>query len=369
MRKFIGRDMSALALALLMFAGMGSAAVAQDASWRVGRSSGDVWVATSGVHTVSLTQDAVLKPGDRINTGRNGRVLLVRGQETILVAPNSAIGIPTDKKDGMATTITQQAGSILLNVEKQNVQHFSVETPYLAAVVKGTQFRVTVNAAGSRVDVLGGSVEVADFKTGQYAMVLPGQAAQVSLRGAGGLSLQGAGTLSPIQKGAPRESSVKRVPVPRGGLSAPQYTVPNERRAAAPGNSTAERKQVGVKPTMRIAMPLGEVKMDFQKVTKGLARGTTVATVDGKASKSTVWSAGDLTPGNGASKDTRKGNSGSANANASVVSGTGASSASASANGNAASAAGASNGNGNGNAFGLTNDKTNNGKGKGKNKG
>jgi len=365
MRKFIGRNMSALALALLMSAGLGSAAMAQDAAWRVSKSSGDVWVATSGVHTVSLTQDAVLKPGDRINTGRNGRVLLVRGQETILVAPNSAIGIPTEKKDGMATTITQQAGSILLNVEKQNVQHFSVETPYLAAVVKGTEFRVTVNAAGSRVDVLGGSVEVADFKTGQYAMVLPGQAAQVSLRGAGGLSLQGAGTLSPIQKGAPRESSVKRIPVPRGGLSAPQYTAPNERRAAAPGNSTAERKQVGAKPAMRIAMPLGEVKMDFQKVTKGLARGTTVAAVDSRASKSTVWSSGDLTPGNGASKDAAKGNSGSAKANMNANTN---GSAASNSSGNAG-APGASNGNGNGNAYGLTNGNSNNGKGKGRNKG
>jgi hypothetical protein len=365
MRNLIGRFLGASTLAFLV-AGISSSAFAQDASWRVSKSSGDVWVATSGAHTVSLTQDAVLKPGDRINTGRNGRVLLVRGQETILVAPNSAIGIPTEKKDGMATTITQQAGSILLNVEKQNVQHFSVETPYLAAVVKGTEFRVTVNAAGSRVDVLGGSVEVADFKTGQYAMVQPGQAAQVSLRGAGGLSLQGPGTLSPIQKGAPRESSVKRIPVPRGGLSAPQYTAPTERRAAAPGHSVGERKQVAAKPAIRIAMPLGEVKMDFKKVTKGLARGTDVAAVDSKAGKGSVWSSGDLKPGNGASKESGRGNNGSASA--SVVSGTGASSASASASASGSAVGDNSGpGNGNGNAYGLTKDKTN--KGKGKNKG
>ena len=45
-----------------------------------------------------------------------------------------------------------EAGSILLDVEKRNVQHFEVETPYLAAVVKGTQFRVTVGPTGSRVE-------------------------------------------------------------------------------------------------------------------------------------------------------------------------------------------------------------------------
>src|SRR4051794_20327008 len=110
MQTMIGRGFGAVTLALLM---SGAAAMAQDASWRVSKSSGDVWVATSGIQPVSLTQDAVLKAGDKINAGRNGRVLLVRGDETILVAPNSAIGIPTEKKDGLATTITQQAGSIL----------------------------------------------------------------------------------------------------------------------------------------------------------------------------------------------------------------------------------------------------------------
>ena len=74
-------------------------------------------------------------------------MLLVRGEETILISPNSVIGVPAEKKDGMSTTIVQQAGSILLEVEKRNVKHFEVETPYLAAVVKGTQFSVTVDGA------------------------------------------------------------------------------------------------------------------------------------------------------------------------------------------------------------------------------
>jgi len=98
----------------------------------------------------------------------------------MLVAPNSVIGIPTETKEGLSTTIIQQAGSILLDVEKRNVKHFEVETPYLAAVVKGTQFRVSVNRTGTSVDVLRGAVEVADFKSGKFAMVLPGQMARVS---------------------------------------------------------------------------------------------------------------------------------------------------------------------------------------------
>src|ERR1700744_3484665 len=143
-----------------------------DGVWSISKSSGEVWVTTSGAERASLRQEEPLKPGDVLRPGRNGRVLLVRGEETILVSPNSVIGLPTEKKDGMSTTILQQAGSILLEVEKRNVKHFEVETPYLAAVVKGTQFSVTINAANTRVDVSRGQVEDADFKSGQIAQVM-----------------------------------------------------------------------------------------------------------------------------------------------------------------------------------------------------
>jgi len=168
------------------------------AVWQVNKSSGEVWLTTSGVQPASLTEQGALKPGDSIRTGRNGRVLLVRGQESILVAPNSAITIPPPKdpqsdaqSDGQSTTILQRAGQILLQVEKRNVRNFEVETPYLVAAVKGTEFRVSLN----RVDVLKGSVEVADLKSGQHALVFPGQSAKVGPQG-GGLSLSGAGALA-----------------------------------------------------------------------------------------------------------------------------------------------------------------------------
>ena len=198
-----------------------SAAFAADGGdWTVSKSSGEVWLTGSGVQQASLKQEDVLKPGDTVRTGRNGRVLLKRGEETILVSPNSVVGVPAEKKEGLSTTIMQQAGSILLDVEKRNVKHFEVETPYLAAVVKGTQFRVTVNAGKTTVDVIRGQVEVADFKSGQIAQVMPGQHATAFANGKTGLSLGGSGTFAPIEQGKPRAPSVERVPVPRGGFTA-----------------------------------------------------------------------------------------------------------------------------------------------------
>src|SRR3982074_3363582 len=88
-------------LAMALALGAGSLSPAGDGeAWSVSKSSGEVWMTTTGAQTVSLSQQDVLKPGDTIRTGRNGRVLLVRGEETILVAPNSVIGLPTAQTDG-----------------------------------------------------------------------------------------------------------------------------------------------------------------------------------------------------------------------------------------------------------------------------
>jgi hypothetical protein len=207
-----------LAMSVIYCAGSGASA--EDAAWRVSKSSGDVSVVTSGVQQAALTDGAILKPGDSIRTGQTGRVLLMRGEESILISPNSVIDIPNGRINGMSTTIIQQAGSILLDVEKRNVKHFEVDTPYLAAVVKGTKFRVTVNKNESNVDVLRGQVEVMDFKSGQTAMVLPGQTASVSTQGQTGLSLSGSGILSPIQQGEPRQPSVVPLSAVKEALAA-----------------------------------------------------------------------------------------------------------------------------------------------------
>src|SRR4051812_30864136 len=292
---------------------LGTASVASagdDGVWSVGKATGEVWVATSGAQQVSLGQQEALKPGDTIRTGRNGRVLLVRGEETILISPNSAVGLPTESKEGLSTTIIQQAGSILLEVEKRNVKHFEVETPYLAAVVKGTQFSVTVAAGSTKVGVLRGQVEVSDFKTGQIAQVLPGQAATVFEHGKPGLSLSGSGTFNPIEHGKPRASSIERVPVPKSGLSAPGNAA-NGHAIHALGAIDKGTKAAGaLKPSqqaasghapkagaakagvVRISSSLGEVKLNVHKVTQGLAHGGGAPgqVRNAHASTETVWS-------------------------------------------------------------------------------
>jgi hypothetical protein len=286
-----------------------SALAADDGIWSVSKSSGEVWITATGAQPASLKQEDSLKPGDTIRTGRNGRVLLVRGEETILIAPNSEIGVPSEKKDGLSTTIQQRAGSILLEVEKRNVKHFEVETPYLAAVVKGTQFSVTIDGASTRVEVSRGQVEVADFKSGQIAQVLPGQAATHSSNGKG-LSLSGSGTFMPIEQGKPRAPSIDRIPVPKGGLHAPRNAGEGKTiHAVAPAGSTVKESGKAVtslsreakaasahapRGVVRISSALGEVKVNVSKATHGLAHGPSAPGLGRSASRdaSTVWSDG-----------------------------------------------------------------------------
>jgi hypothetical protein len=254
-----------------------------------------------------LTQEGTLRAGDTIRTGRNGRVLLVRGEESILISPNSVVGLPVEKKEGLSTTIIQQAGSILLEVEKRNVKHFEVETPYLAAVVKGTQFSVTVNAGSTKVGVLRGQVEVSDFKSGQIAQVMPGQAATSFEHGKPGLSLSGAGTFNPIEHGKPRASTIERVPVPKSGLSAPRNAAsghaihalgPIDKGTKAAGASAQSHQAAGGQApkggVVRISSSLGEVKLNVQKVTNGLAHGAVttghVRNANASTGTETVWS-------------------------------------------------------------------------------
>jgi hypothetical protein len=355
------RRVVALAMVLI---GSSGALAADDGVWSVSKSSGDVWITTTGASPASLTPDDTLKPGDTIRTGRNGRVLLVRGEETILIAPNSVIGLPTEKKDGLSTTILQQAGSILLEVEKRNVKHFEVETPYLAAVVKGTQFSVTVNAGNTRVDVSRGQVEVADFKSGQIAQVMPGQTATSFVNGKVGLSLSGSGTFNPIEQGKPRASTIDRIPVPRGGLHAPANVEGRSIHALGPVGPGTPANNAG-SSIIRLSTALGEVRLNVQKATHGLAHGGAaqgaVRNASRDSAKDTIWSDSKSNagiPGNGNGNGNSSASSGTSAPGSSSPGSAAVVAAGSAAAGDSASAAkgnGIGNGNGNGNANGNGN--------------
>ena len=189
-------------------------------------------------------------------------------------------GRPAHRIQGRACDDDRAAGRFdLLDVEKRNVKHFEVETPYLAAIVKGTHFRVSVNAASTSVGVLRGQVEVDDFKSGQVAQVMPGQTATAAANGKPGLSLSGSGTFNPIEQGKPRASSVLRITAPKAGTRRPAQRGERPIRSRArpscllAGSQRSAGHASGKPGVTRISTALGEVRLDFHKITHGLARG------------------------------------------------------------------------------------------------
>lgn len=62
--------------------------------WRVTRASGDVRIKGEGVEWVDLATRRILPSGYSLSTGWNGRVLLRRGDERLLLSPRMSIVLP-----------------------------------------------------------------------------------------------------------------------------------------------------------------------------------------------------------------------------------------------------------------------------------
>jgi FecR protein len=174
---------------------------ASAADWQVVRMSGDVVVEIAGARPVSLSSGEILPAGGTLKTGDNSRAVLMRDQQQMIVGANAVVAIPAGANDQQFTTVLQEAGVVEFTVDKRKVKHFAVQTPYLAAVVKGTHFAVGVFKASGVVKVAGGVVEVTDLLTGEFVDVFPGQEAAAKM--GQGLSVSGEGKIAPVQQGTP----------------------------------------------------------------------------------------------------------------------------------------------------------------------
>ncbi len=167
---------------ILVAAFVGKTSAGDGNDWVVVQVSGRIWVQPDGANRVALDPTAVIGPGTTLATSGNGRVLLQRGEETMVVGPDTVMKVPQDSSR-LFTTVIQWMGEIEFDVEKRHVRHFTVKTPYLAAVVKGTHFVVQAAEKGDAVAVERGVVEVRALRTGQKLDLRPGESASVSRDG------------------------------------------------------------------------------------------------------------------------------------------------------------------------------------------
>jgi len=311
-------------------------------AWHVESQSGDVWIAHDGATPVSLGGTTALPSGTKLTTGASGRVIIRRGDEAVVIAPNTSIVLAPESRKGLATTIIQSIGTILLSVDKKDHQHFEVETPYLAAVVKGTKFAVTVADGKSSVHVVQGAVEVLDFESGDVGMVRPGQTADVRSGSGLGLAVTGPGAAVPAK--AQRTGRTPRVVAPAS-------------RAASPGTAASGAALSPTSTKVNIKAAMGVQRVDLPAATGGLVRQAVAGTAASGARNISAGTGRAI--GEAARVNTGRANAGAASRLALGVSNAGgakAASPASSRNGNGgglALGASAGGGNGNGNGGGL----------------
>lgn len=168
-------------LVTALMLGLGFATSAQagtDEAWRIVQSAGDVRVSTEADAAMVVDPRTELPEGAIVTTGKNGRAVIRRGQEQVILQPLTRL-VLTRATPG-ATNILQSAGTALYRIGKKKTPHFQVDTPYLAALVKGTAFTVTVNRTRADVMVTEGAVEVSSREGSAVSLLKTGMTASVS---------------------------------------------------------------------------------------------------------------------------------------------------------------------------------------------
>src|SRR3546814_6430757 len=118
--------------------------VAHGADWKLVEVTGVVRIAEPGHAPAPGHANQVLPTGSTVTTVGGGRAALFNGAQRITLGPNSRMTVAPESSAGMIR-VMQDLGSILFQVDKKPAQHFRVETPLLAAIVKGPTFPVNVD--------------------------------------------------------------------------------------------------------------------------------------------------------------------------------------------------------------------------------
>lgn len=157
---------------------MQSSVVLADDGWRVVEISGTARVARPGQADAMVAANDMLPVGSTVTTAGNARVVLSNGAQQMTVSANSRMTVAPDSSSSM-TRILEDLGTVLFQVDKRTEPHFRVETPLLAAVVKGTTFTVTSGTESDAVHVAEGLVEVHSNQGNAIDLVPSGATARI----------------------------------------------------------------------------------------------------------------------------------------------------------------------------------------------
>ena len=275
--------------------------------WRIREVAGVVRVAIPARPAANGSVGQVLPTGTSVTTGGNGRAMITNGQQRVVVGPNSRTTLAPEV--GGMTRVLQDLGSALFQVDRQRQPHFRVETPLLAAVVKGTTFTVTVDPMGDRVHVAEGLVEVRANNGNAVSDVAAGATALVPRQQPTSVEVSTPVASVPIEAAPVAAPSLDYETLTDGLVQNPPATAP----AATSGTTATSSSPIAVTAT-----PSAQ--------TASTSSGNSAATSTGSGASSAQGgngSAPPVTTSSGANGSIGTGNGNPANPGSGVANGTG----------------------------------------------
>jgi hypothetical protein len=122
--------------------------------------AGDVAVTMAGSAANVSPSSTVLLPA-RIVTGHDGTLGLAQAGTKISVSSNTDVEIPAEAVDGnLVARLVQHSGNVFYDVAPRDLGKLRVETPFLVAVIKGTQFNVAVQQDRTTISLFEGRLEI-----------------------------------------------------------------------------------------------------------------------------------------------------------------------------------------------------------------
>jgi hypothetical protein len=244
-----------LALAVMVIIPLGGTQVCADevywTVWTVQEISGSVALRQPGMADRQPIVGTQIPDGAMLVAGDNGHATLTKGGDTVRLFPASALEFPAPEKGGAFTRLVQSVGTAVYDVETRPSWGFQVDTPYLATMVKGTSFRVSVLGSGAEVAVTEGVVNVSSG-TGGAVDVPAGHSASVS-RTAAEIDVRSTADVAPGEGQSPT-GAASAADAATGASSGTSLS-------AAAVSAASKQPQAQTKPAVGAGSLLGSVSM------------------------------------------------------------------------------------------------------------
>src|SRR5262249_52707422 len=161
--------------------------------WRVDGITGEASAHRGTGAATRLAVGQVLSTGSEVETGAGTVVFLSHNGDRLIVQPNSRLRIDEPGTAGLLDHFLQSVGSVFYDVEPRKNRSFGVTAPYVAAIVKGTRFLVTVEPKKNSVRVDRGRVLVESTDGVSSVLVGAGNLATVDPALAPGVAVSASG--------------------------------------------------------------------------------------------------------------------------------------------------------------------------------